>query len=349
MKLNNKIALASVLCLFLAFSAFGQTAITTTTLGAATSSTDNSVVLVASATNVSAPGQSATQGGIGIGTSPPNVTFLYVDYELMRVTSVNGLYIGVERGVQGTRKSSHASGALVWVGPGNYFESIDPTNSTCVATSLDHTPYININVNNYQQNHIWTCNAAGRWSLGYDSAFVVPPTACTFFPTTSTVTNTYPQVGASNVFVLNGTTNAAAGTTTLTCTIPLPTRVTVNTGAVITDITTFMGSQTQAPTSVGTATLGTIKFPVAATTETASTVTPVAIGGTVTTVSPTAITTVTTAGSFLTIKSTFSTAVDLSTDLTYLQYTLPFGNTTTTAMTLNTPGLLIHYTAPAPL
>lgn len=128
----------------------------------------------------------------------------------------------------------------------------------------------------------------------------------------------------------------------MTCNLLPFTGVNTSQGAYLQDITTFVGSQTQAPTSVGTATLGSITYPAVSTTETPSTVAPVALGGTVTTVSPTAITTVTTAGSFLTIQSTFSNLINLSTDLQTLQYTLPFGNTTTTAMTLNSPGLLLH-------
>jgi hypothetical protein len=150
-------------------------------------------------------------------------------------------------------------------------------------------------------------------------------------------------VGASAVFVLNGTSNAAAGTNTLTCTIPLPTNIQIQKGAIVSDITLYVGSQTTAPTSLGTSTLGTITFPAAATTEVASTVTPVAIGGTVTTTSPTLITTVTTAGSFLTIKHTYATTVQLSADRQMLVYTMPFLQSAAAAMTLNTPGLQVHY------
>jgi hypothetical protein len=184
----------------------------------------------------------------------------------------------------------------------------------------------------------------GRWGGRADKMFFVEPTACTFAPTTLTTTNTYSPIGASNVFVLNGTSNAAAGTNTLVCNIQIPTSIQSN-GAVITDIVLAVGSQTTAPTSIGTATLGSITFPTPATSETASTVTPIAFGGTLTTTSPTAITTVTTAGAFLTMKVALGTPAALSTDLQMLQLTVPFVQSAASAMTINTPGLFVHYSA----
>ncbi len=218
----------------------------------------------------------------------------------------------------------------------SYFVTIAPTGS-CTAANHAILPVIELTT-----GKAWTCTPQGRW--GAVSAFYVPPTQCTTAPTTSTVTNTYPQIGASNIFVLNATTNSAAGTTTITCNIFIPTNVANLQGAELLDIILFVGSQTTAPTSLGTSTLGAITFPAAATTEIASTVTPVATGGTVTTTSPTLITTVTTAGSFLTIKHTYASRVMLSTDLVMLQYTMPFLQSATAVMTINTPGLIVHYT-----
>lgn len=146
-------------------------------------------------------------------------------------------------------------------------------------------------------------------------------------------------LGTSGHVVMQGTSNAAAGTQTLSCSINLPT------GAQLIDINLFIGSQTTAPTSVGTATLGTVTFPAAATTETASTEAPVTIGGTVTTTTPTALTTVTTAGRFLTVKHVFSTAVTVA-DRQQLAYQFPILQSAAAAMVLNTPGLLVHYFAP---
>jgi hypothetical protein len=199
----------------------------------------------------------------------------------------------------------------------------------------------------------WVCSSiTGSWVRNGDYAFYVPPTQCTFAPTTLTVTNTYPQIGASSVFVLKGISNAAAGTMTLVCNIFIPTRVTATRGAVLKDITLLVASSATGsgvvPTSLGTSTLGSITFPTASTTETASTVTPVAAGGTVTTVSPTAfLSAVSTDGAFFSFKHTYSTAVSLSTDLQILQYTMPILQSAASVSTLYTPGLIVHYTAPA--
>lgn len=319
----------ALLAIAVSVSAFGQATTTTTTLSAAVNSLISTNVVVASATGITAAG------------NPLNAvnTVLFVDKEAMNVISLNGTTIAVQRGAAGTPITTHASGSLVWVGAPGYYFNGDPSGA-CTASLQLNLPRVATST-----GKIWDC-VGGQWGPQSVSAFWVPPTACTFAPTTLTTTNTYPQLGASNVFVLNGTSNSAAGTNTLTCNIFIPTFIGALKGAVIQDITLFVGSQTTAPTSLGTSTLGTITFPAAATTEVASTVTPVAAGGTVTTVSPTLITTVTTAGSFLTIKHTYATAVRLSTDLQMLQYTMPFLQSAAAAMALNTPGLLVHYRAP---
>ncbi len=326
--LFKKSLFASLLTLALSVSLFGQATTTTTTLSAAVTQTATTVT-VAGTTGISASG------------NPLNATntVLFVDKEAMNVLSISGSVVTVQRGSNGTPQTSHASGSLVWVGPPSYYSYGDPTGS-CTATQQLNLPRVA-----QSTGKIWDC-VGGQWGPQTVSTFWVPPTACTFAPTTSTVTNTYPQVGSSTLFVLNGTTNSAAGTTTLVCNIFVPSYIGALKGTVIQDITLFVGSQTTAPTSLGTSTLGTITFPAAATTETASTVAPVTIGGTVTTTSPTLITTITTAGSFLTIKHTYSTAVRLSTDLQLVQYTMPFLQSAAAVMTLNTPGLLVHYRAP---
>jgi hypothetical protein len=303
-------------------------------------------VTVASATGIAAYTLGYAQGGPGA-PSAAEATFLFVDKELMKVIAVSGTIIQVQRGVQGTKQAAHNSASTVWVGPGSWFIPAtvmlggQPT-SACVAANSSHLPYIAL-----WDGSFWACDAGSNWKKQTDSVYYVPPTSCTFGVTTLTTTNTYVPVGASNAFVLSATTNAAAGTLHLVCQFLLPTRIFPGRGATIWDVTAYYGSQTVAPTSVGTATLGTITFPAAAAlTETASTVTPVAAGGTVTTVYPvTTSASVTTAGAFLTAKSTFSTAVTLNTDRQLVQYMLPFVQSAASAMTVNTPGIMVHYTA----
>jgi hypothetical protein len=312
--------------------------LTFTTTSAAITATQTSFA-VASATNINAP----------TAASAPGSTLYVVDPgqtlgEKMSVLSISSTTVTVRR-TSGAK--AHVSGAQVIVGNANWFYSVDPQGS-CTSTSVYSTPYINT-----VTGQEWVCSAiTGSYVRNGDYAFYVPPTQCTFAPTTLTVTNTYPQIGASNVFVLKGISNAAAGTMTLTCNIFIPTRVTATRGAVLKDITLLIASSATGsgvvPTSLGTSTLGSITFPTASTTETASTITPVAAGSTVTTVSPTAfLSAVSTDGAFFTFKHTYAAAVSLSTDLQVLQYTMPILQSAASVSTLYTPGLIVHYTAPA--
>jgi hypothetical protein len=340
----NKTISKLSLCLFaVAALGYSQTVTTSTTLAAAMGRNDTTINLTSS-TNVLAQG-----------TNNQVMTGLYVDREYMTVTTnVNAAGTGniwnVKRSTLGLA-STHLSGATVWVGPPSVFDQ-GPTDrvGSCTASNFQYLPLVEV-----RSGTLMNCDANGKFSPLGVGAFYVPPTQCTFAPTTLTVTNTYPQIGASNVFVLKGISNAAAGTMTLTCNILVPTNVAALRGALITDITLMVASSATGsgvvPTSVGTSTLGSITFPAAATTETASTVTPVAIGGTVTTVGTSAtalLSAVTTDGSFYTVKHTYSTAVDLSKDLTVLQYTMPILQSAASVSTLYTPGLIVHYRAALP-
>lgn len=331
----------SILGLLAALSAIAQqNSITYTSLSAAISATQTSFA-IASATNVNAPVAAASAGSVLYVVDPGQTVG-----EKMNVLSISSTTVTVRR-TSGAK--AHVSGAQVAVGNGDWFYSVDPVGACTTATTWV-SPYINI-----VTGQTWSCSTITlSWVKNNDYSFYVPPTQCAFAPTTLTVTNTYPQIGASNLFVLKGISNAAAGTMTLVCNIYVPTRVTATRGAVLKDITLFLASSATGsgvvPTSVGTSTLGSITFPAAATTETASTVTPVAVGSTVTTTGAGAtgfLTAVTTDGSFYTVKHTYAAAVSLSTDLQILQYTFPILQSAASVSTLYTPGLLVHYSAPA--
>lgn len=333
----------------LAVSAFAQLNTTQTTLSAAIAANTTTEWCVASATGVVVPSLAGSTAG----------SILWADQEGAQVTAAGSAAtcFKVKRGQLGSSANgAHASGSRVWVGapavgsgdnsrPFTGAFVVQPPMGSCTASAQYTLPVIvsGATVAGGNVGDIYTC-AGGRWGQLIEQ--YVPPTQCTFAPTTLTTTNTYPQVGASTLFVLNGTSNAAAGTNTLVCNILPPTSALSTRGATLVDIALFVGSQTTAPTSLGTSTLGSITFPAAATTETASTVAPVAVGGTVTTTSPTQITTVTTAGSFLTIKHTYANAVVLDADLQILQYTMPFVQSAASAMVINTPGLIVHYLLP---
>lgn len=331
-----------------AFAAFGQLSTTNTTLSTALAANTTTQWCIASATGVVLP------------TLGANGSYLFVDREAARIMSQgsSSTCYNVQRGVLGTSaNASHAAASKVWVGapavssgdssrpftPGVFISSL-PTGS-CVAANQYTLPLIYTGPagGGAFTGSVVDC-VGGRWGAEEVGEFYVGPTNCSFTPTTLTTTNTYVPVGASAVFVLNATSNAAAGTNTLTCNILPPTSIRALQGAVITDIVVPFGSQTTAPTSLGTVTLGYIQLPTPATSETESTVTPVAsFGGTVTTTAPTALTTVTTAGAFLTIKSALGTPLPLSQDLRFLVLKVPFVQSAAAAMTINTPGLIVHY------
>ncbi len=100
-----------------------QTILTTTTLSAAVPgpqgvssaivSGGSGFVQVASATNINAP-----QPVTGITATLATSTYLFVDRELMDVRAVSGTTVTVVRGAGGTGATSHVSGALVFVIPG---------------------------------------------------------------------------------------------------------------------------------------------------------------------------------------------------------------------------------------
>lgn len=352
----NKIKLSFAILALSASAVFAQpTAFTTTTLSSAISlrgaGTPLNSITVASGTNIFAPGLNPTLAGIG-GPSSPNITYLVIDKEMFRVNgapSSSGVYVPVERGVQGTKQAAHAIGAIVYVGTAGQFPNSDPT-GTCSATTPTYLP-----VYSYTTGNFFNCNTIGPnalvWAMSNsqnyqdfaDGSFFVPYSNCWFVNTTYTGTPAFLVLGASNVPVLNQTTNSTTGTETLTCYINVPTRLTANKGVYIKDFTTYYGIQTTAITSVGTSTLGTITFPVAAASETASTVTPVAAGGTITNNTVTSGLGLTTAGAFWSLKSTLGTPLAVTSDLTTIVLTVPFVSTNAGVLTINTPGIQVHY------
>lgn len=117
-----------------------QTALTSTSLAAAV--TNNATrISVASATGFAAN------------------SFVFVDSELMRITTVSGTNIDVIRGQTGTAASAHARNAKAYVGVGRAFEGQSPSGS-CTATAELYTPRIVINA---RETAIYTCTD-GFWA-----------------------------------------------------------------------------------------------------------------------------------------------------------------------------------------
>jgi hypothetical protein len=122
-------ALVAALVVLSGGSAFAQTVLASTTLSSAVSDTSGRLVVVASATGITAPAS---------GTTP---VLLLVDRELMRVLSLSGTSISVARGQDGTRAATHVSGATVWVAPPTAIYAYPPSGQ-CTRTNLATVPYI---------------------------------------------------------------------------------------------------------------------------------------------------------------------------------------------------------------
>lgn len=174
--------LALIAFLALASSAFAQNAFTSTTLnGAITTPITNP--------GTSIPIQTVTlTSGTGVTTS----TLLYVDRELMRVTSIaNSPRFTVVRGVNGSIMSSHATLAVVRIGQPQWFGSSDKAGS-CTASAELINPYININTGNE-----FACTSS-TWVKGPYFASCGTVAACATAPSSPAVKVIYGTVALSS-------------------------------------------------------------------------------------------------------------------------------------------------------
>jgi len=336
-------------CLFaVATLAFSQTVTTSTTLATAMGARESTITLTSST------------GVLAQGVNNQVMTAGYVDREYFEITSnANSLGTGniwnIRRfgglGAPGSVNSQHLSGATVWLSvPGTFDQGPNDRVGSCANVTFQYLPLIEV-----RSGNVITCNPNNKYSPIGVGAFWVPPTQCTSVGTGATATNTYVTSGTGNTLILNASLASAGSSPTVqvSCVFQPPTSVSALRGAVLQDITMFAGSATTVPAAVATATLGTITFPVAANAvQTPSVVAPVSIGGTVTTVGIGVAATsgylyaVTTAGAYYSMKSTFSAAVDLSTDLRVLSFGMVFTETSSNVTVVQTPGLLVHYYYP---
>lgn len=110
--------------------AFAQTALTTTTLGAAITDIATPNVTVASATGITAPSAGTIQ------------TWLVVDHELMAVRGVTGTLITVTRAANQSRPSLHISGATVTIAPSSTAFRSNVPFGQCTRTDQPYVPQI---------------------------------------------------------------------------------------------------------------------------------------------------------------------------------------------------------------
>ena len=171
----------------------GAQTLSTTTLGAALTTTYGTSVNLASLTNVTA--------------SVNTQTLLWVDTEAMMVVTntvpSSGTTVTVTRGAAGTKAETHASGRTVYVGRPNLFHGYDVAGSCTSGTGLATTlPWINLS-----NGKRFQCRTGGSWffdgSGSSTSAAIETPNAwCTG------------TVGSAETEYLNG--GACSGATTAT-------------------------------------------------------------------------------------------------------------------------------------
>ena len=149
---KNISILSFLLALVLSVSAFGQTALTRTTLGAAVTTTSTTTVVLASYTGV-------------VATS----TVIFVDQEAMFVNAVNSSNVQVTRGYNGTQSGMHANAAIVWAGPPQAFVYQPPTGS-CTRATMGYFPTIAFGVGGVQATYS-DC-IGGYWVNGVSTPLV---------------------------------------------------------------------------------------------------------------------------------------------------------------------------------
>lgn len=321
-------------------SASAQATVTQTTLAAAMTVSQRSANLTAT-TNVV----------VGSG--------LYVDTEMLIVTSIQGNIATVSRGNDSTGAASHISGATVYVGPiggtaPGPFYFTDPQIGGCVATSEVYNLRINV-----QSSRVWQCTN-GQWMNVIDAFAWVNPTACNSSVSgNGTGTNGFTALGTAPSIPVVEANTSATGTNThyFVCSIPIPSRLALTKSIYVLDITAFYGVQTTGlGTQVAVLASGTlnaktvftkIAYPAATASQTATGLAEAVRADTGTlTIAPVVASfnvATTTAGEFYSAKFTPSVAIPVAVDNTQLLFTLSLLNTATSITITNLPGILVHY------
>lgn len=215
--------LASLLvCLTgLAGIAFGQTALTQTTLASAVSGPsfyngnssriDGSVVL-ASVTGISAPVFSGTP-----------VSYIYVGREAMGVTAVNTStkIVTVRRGDLGTQATPHPSGDMVIISvpvntsnggnpvPNGFFQVDPPQGANCTAANTPTTPWVNV-----LTGAQWLCSSiTNTWVPGFNNPLFPESTA----PTAAVASVAGATLPSGPLFHVTGTNAITSWTAPVGC------------------------------------------------------------------------------------------------------------------------------------
>lgn len=214
-----KLYLATLGFVLCAAFAFGQTALTQTTLSAAVNASQQ-VITVASATGISAPAPlTGNVYGAQVGSMlvlEDGTSGTLGTTEAMLVTGVSGTNISVVRGASSTTASAHIAGALVFVGTPSQFYTLDPTGG-CTASATLVTPYVNIRNGNQ-----WLCSTiTNSWVPGFFNVSVAQGvSAAVASATTATPSGPLFHVTGSTAITTIGSAVGMGGSTTSTIGAP---------------------------------------------------------------------------------------------------------------------------------
>jgi hypothetical protein len=355
MKTLTKLAIA----FGLAAAAFGQTAFTTTTLtvsvtakSSQTGINGTSSLVVGSTSGMYAPALNPSYGSIGSPTGP-NITYIFIDREVMRVNSVpSTTTVVVERGVQGTKAAAHNVNATVYVAVAQQLANSDPTGG-CTASALAYLPVYSFTTGQFF-NCLTTGPTANLWSVSgtqapytwSDASFFVSPSSCVGATTGTAGSGNDTLIVDGSVPALKiSATSAAASVNTFTCTIQVPTtRSTSGTGVTVTSINAQYSVQTTTATSQTLSTLATFTSPAPAASETASSATLVAAGGTITQVPVvgSANLTAVSAGQYYTSQAKLGTPFTFNTPDQTLVFTFVISQSASAAQIVTLAGLWVN-------
>jgi hypothetical protein len=355
--LCTRLAASLIVLLALSTSAFAQTyTLNQTTTAAAVGASDTTVSL----TSASAASGSSF-GSVAAGQ------VLYIDQELMTVTSISSTTATVQRR-NNRANTTHASGATVFIGLPAAFQRTDPAIGVC-AVGSQGDPWINVD-----NGKVWRC-LGSEWLNVVDAFMFVGPGSC--FGSTTGGTLTTPAAAANvNLYATTwtglinssttapgtpviqiATTNAGTATNTVSCQIPLPLRSNLNRAVYVADATWVYGLQQAAANATqvaveasgtlnGIVAFGKITLPAAGASETPSTVAQARWDSGTMVLTPAKASFnngVTTTGAFVTQKIAPATPLPMFTDSTIYYANFTVLHAVTTASTLQVAGVLIHY------
>lgn len=159
-------------------------------------------MLTLSQTTLSAPISTSVQtffvaSATNITANP--ATLLYVDVEAMFVLSVNGTAVTVQRGMQGTKATTHASAEMVLAGRPDSFYSYNAVGSCTVAQTYV-TPFVNV-----QNGTEWLCSPlTGIWAPGWSNTLEPPTTSAAVASAAGLILPTGPLFHVTGALAITG-------------------------------------------------------------------------------------------------------------------------------------------------